>query len=59
MINWILYTRQFQEQLSKMTLKLKGYLFEAEFEYKHIETFSFKCIQILAPAFPSNLACVL
>lgn len=42
-----------------MTLKSKGYLFEAEFEYKHIETFSFKSIQILARAFPSNLACVL
>lgn len=54
MTNWVLYTRQFQEQLSKMTLKLKGYLFEAEFEYKHIETFSFKCIQILGRYFPST-----
>lgn len=35
-----------------MTLKLKGYLFEAEFEYKHIETFSFKRIQILGQYFP-------
>lgn len=47
MTNWVLYIRQFQEQLSKMALKLKGYLLETEFEHKHIETFSFKCIQIL------------